>query len=140
MHIVLFSNYLKVLQSGSDRVIVFDDIHFVFNHVAGMRDKLATYHPLVFTVVAEGIAHAAMPTRDTHATFDRFQQPMLLLPGNRAHCPDGNNEAKGMHLSLIEVDIKRIGDLHIVALFPQKRRKEVNALSWFMPRPPSPDE
>src|SRR5438270_13345119 len=103
VHIVLFSNYLKVLQSSSDRVIVFDDVHFVFNHVAGMRNELATDHPLVFRVIAECIAHAAMLARDTHATFDRFLQPMLLLPGNLTHSPDRDNVVQVMLLILIDV-------------------------------------
>ena len=66
----------------------------VVDVAAGMRYPLAADHELVIDAPAEGVCHAAVPSRDSHAAGHSLQQARFLLAGDLPHSPDGDDEAQ----------------------------------------------
>ena len=106
----------EVLQPGDDGVIRFGDVDGVGNDAARMGYPLPADHELILGIVAEGIAHAAVPPGNAHTAAHRVQQSLFLLAGDLAHGPHRHNEAQRLHILFFEVDIQRIGDTHLIPL------------------------
>ena len=98
MHVILLGMHLKIVYAGRNRVIVVGDVDGIVNDIAWMRHPLAAYHPLVGSIVAEGIRHAAMPTTQPHTAANCIEQPFFLFSGNRAHRPDWHDQVERQHL------------------------------------------
>ena len=71
MHVILFGVHPKIRQPLRDGVIVAGDIHCVINDVAGVRHPLTAHHELIVHIVAERVAHRAVPAAHAHAREGR---------------------------------------------------------------------
>ena len=52
---------------GGNWIQMINDVDAIANNVARVRHPLATYHELIFGIVAERVGHAAVPPRDSYA-------------------------------------------------------------------------
>ena len=84
VHVVLLGAFdLEVADAVHDGVAGIGDVHGVVDLAAGVRDKLAAGHKLVLRMLAEGVAHAAVPPGHAGAVLDGCQQAIGLL--NKIH-------------------------------------------------------
>ena len=106
VHVVLLGLHGEVLQAFDDRVVVLRDVDRVVDDAVGVGDPLAADHELVVAVIAEGVAHAAVPASDADAARDGRQQAAALLLGDLAHGPAGHDQAEAVHEGLVEVGVE----------------------------------
>jgi len=138
VHVVLLGMHVEIAQPGHDGVLRLDDLHIVIDDPARVGHPLAAYHELVLGVVAEGIAHAAVPAGDPDASLDGIEEPLLLLAGDGAHGPRRDHQVQGGHLVRIQIRIQGVGDLHSIARILQEGRKDIHTLLGLVAEPPAP--
>ncbi len=116
MHVVLLGLHPEIAEPRDNRIVGLDNVHSVLDDASGVLHPLTADHELVAGVVAEGIAHPAVPSGDADAALDRIQQPRLLLAGDASHRPDRHDKAQGLHLGFVKVNVHRVGDFHLEPL------------------------
>ena len=137
MHEVLLGVHLEVAQTGHDRIIA-DDVHVVVDDAAGVADELPAHHELVLDVVAEGIAHAAVPAGAADPGAHGLQQARLLLDADPRHRPHRNHQLQSGHELFVRQGIQRVGDGDAMAFVAQQVCDEVGRLLRLVAVPAAP--
>jgi hypothetical protein len=101
---------------------------------------LAAGHELVGGIIAEGVAHAAVPPAEAHTGRDGVEQATLLLGRDRAHRPHLRDQVESAQALGIQVGVERVADLHPVPGRLDQRREDFDAGFGLVALPAAPDE
>ena len=100
-----------------------------------MGDPLAAAHELVFRVVAERVAHAAMPAADADAVANSRQQRLAGLRFQLAHRPHRDDGGIFIRKSFLQKAFLIVENIRFDAERLQLRDDSVGSLHRVMPVP-----
>ena len=96
MQEILLGVHREIIDARHDRVVA-RDVDLVVYDAAGVADELPANHELVLDVVAERVAHTAVPAGTAGAGADGPKQARLLIPFDPGHRPDRHDQVDLRH-------------------------------------------
>ena len=94
MHVVLLRGIGERRDAFHDGVIRPRYIHAIVDDIAGVGDPLAARHELIFSLIAERIAHQPVHSGQTYTAPHRSAEIFYFWRFNRAHGDHGHDERK----------------------------------------------